>query len=160
VLKWTGGNVDFTTYTKVAFASGWSGPGGTGDGNVTTLRPGEGALILSPVGSPDLTNTFVGEVLQGSLTNTFVTGYQLAGNMVPDSGSVTNLGFAPSSGPPASRLLKWDSSLATQGDWVTYTKTAFGAGWSPSAPNLNVGEGFLLLSQPAGYSWVRNFTVQ
>jgi hypothetical protein len=121
-------------------------------------------LVLSPAGSSDLTNTFVGEVLQGSLTNTFVAGYQLAGNMVPDSGDVTTLGLTGPT-PVTSRLLKWDSSLATQGDWVTYTKTGFGTFWNPSVPTLNVAEGFLLLGQgttptPPPFNWVRNFTVQ
>jgi len=165
VLKWSGGAVDFTTYTKVAFASGWSGPGGTGDGNVATLRPGEGALVLSPVGSADLTNTFVGEVLQGNLTNSFVTGYQMAGNMVPDSGSVTTVGLTTNT-PVTSRLLKWDTLAAgtTQGDWKTYTRTGFGTFWSgPEGtvpPDLAVAEGFLMLAQPSAFSWVRNFTVQ
>jgi len=165
VLKWSGGAVDFTTYTKVAFASGWSGPGGTGDGFVTTLRPGEGALVLSPVGSADLTNTFVGEVLQGNLTNGFVTGYQLAGNMVPDAADVTVLGLTAAA-PSTSRLLKWDSFAAgtTQGDWKTYTRTPFTPFWSSPGntvpPTLDVGEGFLMLAQPSAFNWVRNFTVQ
>jgi hypothetical protein len=156
VLKWNTGIADFDTFTKTSFGTGWSGPGA---GAATSLNPGEGCLILTPVGSADLTNTFVGEVLQGSLTNSFITGYQMAGNKVPDSGAVDTLGLVPPASTPATRLLKWDSSLATQGDWVTYTKTTFGLGWSPSVPNINVAEGFLLNAGTA-FSWVRNFTVQ
>jgi hypothetical protein len=152
VLKWNTGIADFDTFTKTAFGSGWTGVGAT-----TTLNPGEGVLVLTPVASPDLTNTFVGEVLQGSLTNVIVAGYNMYGSKVPQAGSATALELFPVT---TSRLLKWDSNLSTQGDWVTYTKTGFGAGWTPSVPNLEVAEGFLILAQPAGTNWVRNFTVQ
>lgn len=147
VLKWSPGAGDFTLYTKLAFGSGWSSGGET-----ATLNPGEGALILTPSGSLDYTNTFVGEVLQGSLTNSLLAGYQLIGNQVPDSGPVTTLGFVP---PNSSQLLKWN---VTAQDWDIFTKVVFGAGWSPSVPSIDVAEGFMVNAN-ANYAWVRNFTV-
>jgi hypothetical protein len=144
VLKWSPGAADFTTYGKVAFGSGW-----TGGGEAATLNPGEGALVLNSAGT-DYTNTFVGEVLQGNLTNSLQTGFQLAGNQVPDTGAVSGLGLVP---PNGSQLLKWDAGAQ---DWVTYGKLAFG--WTPSEPTLEVGEGFML-NASSGFNWVRNFTV-
>ncbi len=144
VLKWSPGAADFTTYGKVAFGTGW-----TGGGEAASLNPGEGALVFLQAAT-DYTNTFVGEVKQGNLTNAFQTGFQLAGNQVPDSGTVSSLGLVP---PNGSQLLKWDAGLQ---DWVTYGKLAFG--WTPSEPSLTVGEGFMI-SASSGFNWVRNFTV-
>jgi hypothetical protein len=145
VLKWSPGASDFTLYTKVAFGSGWTGGGAT-----ASLNPGEGCLIL--ISGSNYTNTFVGEVLQGSLTNSLLAGYQLIGNQVPDSGPVNTLGFVP---PNTSQLLKWDTIAQ---DWQIFTKVVFGAGWSPSVPSIDVGEGFMVNAASA-YNWVRNFTV-
>ncbi len=147
VLKWSPGAADFTTYGKVAFGSGWTGGGAT-----ATLNPGEGALVLTS-GANDYTNTFVGEVLQGSLTNATLAGYQLIGNKVPDTGTAPTIGLVPGNG---SQLLKWDTALQ---DWVTYGKVIFGSGWTPAPPVINVAEGFMLNAN-ANYNWVRNFTVQ
>jgi hypothetical protein len=145
VLKWSPGAGDFTIYTKAPF--GWTGGGAT-----ATLNPGEACLILMPSGSGDYTNTFVGEVLQGSLTNGLLAGYQLVGNKVPDSGPVSGMNFVPNTG---SQLLKWDVVLQ---DWSIFTKIAFGSGWTPSVPSIGVAEGFMVNAN-APYSWVRNFTV-
>jgi hypothetical protein len=147
VLKWSSGAGDFTIYGKVAFGSGWTGGGAT-----VSINPGEGCLIRTPSGGSNYTNTFVGEVLQGALTNSLATGYQMIGNKVPDSGPVTTLGFAP---PNGSQLLKWDGVAQ---DWVVYGKVAFGSGWTPSVPSVDVAEGFLVNAN-APYNWVRNFTV-
>jgi hypothetical protein len=145
VLKWSPGASDFTPYNKVGFGSGWTGGGAT-----ATLNPGEGCLVF--IAGGDYTNTFVGEVLQGSLTNSLLAGYQLIGNKVPDSGPVNTLGFVP---PNASQLLKWDVSIQ---DWIPFNKVGFGSGWTPSVPSIDVGEGFMV-NAASPYNWVRNFTV-
>jgi hypothetical protein len=147
VLKWSPGDANFAIYGKVAFGSGWTGGGAT-----ASINPGEGCLIFIPAASGDYTNTFVGEVLQGALTNSLATGYQMIGNKVPDSGPVTTLGFVP---PNNSQLLKWDG---TSQNWVIYGKVAFGSGWTPSVPSIDVAEGFMVNANGA-YQWVRNFTV-
>jgi hypothetical protein len=147
VLKWSPGAGNFTIYTKTPFVPGW-----TGGGESATLNPGEGCLIFIPAASGNYTNTFVGEVLQGSLTNSLLAGYQLVGNKVPVSADVATLGFAPGAG---SQLLKWNTGSQ---NWDVYTKTIFGLGWSPSVPSLDVAEGFMVNAN-APYNWVRNFTV-
>ena len=116
----------------------------------TTKNTCEGVLIFN-ASAGDVTNTFVGEVLQGNLVNAFVTGYQQKGNMVPDSGPVTALGFGPPSG---SQFLKWNTAIQ---DFDIFNKTSFG--WSPSVPTIDVAESFLFLSS-GPTNWVRNFTVQ
>jgi hypothetical protein len=148
VLKFNTGTADYDIYNRVAFGNGWS----PASGATTSMNPGEGVLIFVTAAG-NVTNTFVGEVLQGTLTNPFVTGYQQKGNMVPDSGSVTNLGFVP---PNSSQLLKWNPAVQ---DFDIFNKVIFGSGWSPSVPNLEVAESFLLLA-PSPFNWVRNFTVQ
>jgi len=45
-----------------------------------TLNPGEGAIIQAT--SP-FTNTFVGEVLQGNLTNSYPAGFSIRASIVP-----------------------------------------------------------------------------
>jgi hypothetical protein len=146
VLKWSPGSANFAVYSKVPFGNGWSPTNGV----TATLNPGEGCLIKI-VGS-DYTNTFVGEVLQGSLTNSLLAGYQLIGNMVPDSGPVTNLSLALPSG---STLLKWNSLGQ---NWSVFNKVPFSSGWTPSVPSIDVGEGFMV-NAASPYNWVRNFTV-
>jgi len=158
VLKWSTTAADFVTYTKTSFGTGWSG-----GGESVSLNPGEGCLILTTATSGDITNTFVGEVLQGNLTNSYIPGYQMTANQVPDSGSVTALGLTTPT-PVTSRLLKWNNTVGAQGDWEVFTRTGFGVFWSPSVPNLDVAEGILILAQAAppatgAFNWVRNFTV-
>jgi hypothetical protein len=142
-LKYNPTIADYDIFNKSP--SGWTGGGAT-----VSLNPGEGILVL--IAGADLTNTFVGEVLQGSLTNHFAAGYQQKGNLVPDSGTVTSLGLAP---PTGTQLLKWDTTLQ---DWGIFNKSP--SSWSPSVPNLDVGEGFIVLLNSGTYDWVRNFTVQ
>jgi hypothetical protein len=145
VLKYDPAISDYNIYGRVAFGSGWTSGGAT-----VSLNPGEGVLIFMATGSSDATNTFVGEVMQGNLTNSFPSGYRAAGNIVPDSGLVSALGLVP---PNGSQLLKWNPTIQ---DWDVHGKLAFG--WTPSEPNIGVAESFILNSSSA-FNWVRNFTV-
>jgi hypothetical protein len=142
VLKWNTGLVDYDIYDKVG--ASW-----VPNGNAT-LDPGEGILVF--IGGANVTNTFVGEVLQGTLTIPFPAGLQMAGNKVPDSGPITSLQLT--NVPSGSELLQWN--VTTQ-DFDIFDKV--GASWVPSVPNLKVGESFFM-SATAPFSWVRNFTVQ
>jgi len=150
VLKYNPGIADYDTYTKTAFGVGWSPAAGA----TASFAPGEGALVKSTGASPGFTNTFVGEVMQGNLTNTFAVGYKLVGNIVPDAGPVNTLQLT--NVPNGSQLLKWNVGIQ---DFNTFNKVAFGAGWTPSVPSITVGEGFFINAN-APFSWVRNFTVQ
>jgi hypothetical protein len=146
VLKWNGSS--FNIYNRVIFGDGWT-PTGSG---TNTLNPGEGAFVQTVAASPDSTNTFVGEVLQGTLDNTYPAGYTLSGNKVPDSGAVTSMQMT--NVPLNSKLLKWDSAA---GVYSIFNKLSFG--WTPTTPTLEVADGFFM-NAPSAFTWTRNFTVQ
>lgn len=152
VQKWNPGIGDFDSYTKTGFGAGWS----PASGATTSLAPGEGVFVFINVAT-NVTNTFVGEVLQGSLTNSFIPGFNLVANMVPDSGVLTNNNTLQLTNiPTGSQLQQWDVSIQ---DFHSFTKTGFGTGWSPNPPTINVGEGFFLNAN-GSFKWVRNFNVQ
>jgi len=155
VLKFDPNIGDYVTYTRVAFGNGWSPAAGA----TATFAPGEGVIIKTPAASADLTNTFVGTVLQANpnpLTNSFAAGYKLTGDLVPLSGAVTNAAIQLTGVPNGSQILIFDANIQ---DFATYTKVAFGSGWSPSVPTINVGDGFFMKAA-APFNWVSTFVVQ
>ena len=112
-----------------------------------TLNPGEGAFVNT---TTPFTLTFVGEVMQGELTNSVPSLFAIRGSKVPQSGTTTALGLTVGD---FDNLYKWNT--ANQGyDIYTYF---FGA-WSPSEPTIAVGESFFLNSN-APYEWTRTFSV-
>jgi hypothetical protein len=129
------------------------------DGNAT-LNPGEGGFFQSPVLT---TLTFVGEVLQGSLTNTIPsappgTAHKvISSSMVPQSAGITSVLGLPAD--PGDQLYQFAGG---------YTAYAYGPddngfnNWAPVEPAPGVGEAFFYLKVDGGPStqWVRNFTVQ
>lgn len=150
VLKWDPVGATYVGATRVSFGNGWSPTTAA----TNTFNPGE-AVFIKTTSSGPVTNTFVGNVEQGNLTNSYGVGYTLTGNLVPDSGGATNtsINLAP---PTGTQLLFWDPVAQT---YVGYTKTSFGAGWTPSVPNLTPANGFFIkLTTP--YAWGRSFTVQ
>jgi hypothetical protein len=148
VLKYDPSISDYRIYGKLG--STWLNNGAN-----VTLNPGEGCLIfLSALVTSDVTNTFVGEVLQGNLINSMSAGYQLVGNMVPDGGLASSIQLTNVPGIPASQVLTWDS--ATQ-DWIIHGR--IGTIWTGGEPSINVGES-VLINASTPFNWVRNFTVQ
>jgi hypothetical protein len=145
LLKWNGTGFDSTTYAS--FAGGWDHP-------TFTLNPGEGAFINSP--NP-WTNTFVGEVLQGSLTNAYPAGYSIRASQIPLAGTLTALQLPASQLSDTDNVLQWN--VATQ-SYISYT--LLGGTWfggTLSEPTLAIGESMFLFPAKAG-NWVQNFTVQ
>ena len=106
----------------------------------------------------DFTNTFVGEVVQGSYTN-FITGsgsYNCIGSSVPVGGSFTNAigGLVPAG---TDQVLTWDIPTFD----FKLVQPSFGATtWDTTALNVTVGEGLFYVRNGANQNWVRNFTVQ
>ena len=143
LYKYSGG---YTTYTFDDLDMVW-----TPDGNAT-LNPGEGAFFRSPTAT---TITFVGEVLQGKMTNNVPAGVQvLRSSMVPQAGGVTSvLGFP---GEGGDQLYKY------AGGYTTYTFDDLDMVWTPSEPNIAVGEAFFVKKAPTSTNtkWIRDFTVQ
>jgi len=79
---------------------GWSGPTGTSAG---IIPPGAGFWFLNNQfaggtfsSNTSITNTFVGTVMQGSLTNELNPGFNMVGSVVPQTGGIgTVLGLVP-----------------------------------------------------------------
>jgi len=121
-------------------------------GNVT-LAPGEGAMIKNPTSQP-LTITFVGEVLQGSLTNQIPAGLSVKSVMIPIAISGTN-NLAANGFP----LRDGDVIYKYVGGVYNSYEYSELIGWDPEEPTINVGEAFFV-KKSAPAVWVRNFTVQ
>lgn len=154
VLKWSGSG--FAIYNRVAFGTGWT----PANAETNRISPGEGVFLRTPVGSPGLTNTFVGEVVQGALANVFPVGYSLEGNEAPIAGTATDLGLTATIPvtTPASQLLKYNTASQS---YQIFNRVSFGAGWTPSVPSITVNEGFFVRNlSNAPVTWTRNFTVQ
>ena len=141
--------VDYDTYTRVVFGNGWSPAAGA----TVDLSPGRGVLIHAAPAAPDVTNTFVGEVLQGSLVSPINAGYTFLGNKIPESGNATSLGLATTL-VVGSQLGMMDVSAQ---DFRVSTR-AGPVFWLPTIPVINVADGFYINSF-AATNWVRNFTV-
>lgn len=153
VYSFNGSSYDISTYTKdkTGTSTNWS--------PVITLDPGLGFWVSIPSGAGAQVNTFVGEVMQGTLTNPNIPaggGFSLVGSMVPVAGALnTDLQY---NGGAGDQVYQWNGATY---DISTYTKdkTGTSTNWSPSVPQVAVGEGFWL-SSSAGQTWVRNFSVQ
>lgn len=135
IYKWDG-----TKYVSTAVEFGdWSTKG-------ITLNPGEGCFLNSPSA---FTNTFVGEVMQGALTNAMPAGFSIRSSLVPQAGTATELGLTAA-------LAEGDTVYQWKSGAYASAAIEFGA-WS-SEPSIGVGEAFWVKKDAAG-SWVRNFSV-
>jgi hypothetical protein len=148
VLTWDVNTFDFSTVQP-------SYGGGAWDKNVA-LPVGTGFFYVNA--NSTFTNTFVGEVIQGSYTNKLIGGgsYNAVGSSVPVGGSFTNAlgGLVPGN---FDQVLAWDVALF---DFKAVQPSYGGGAWTTTALPLNVGEGFFYVNANADNNWVRNFTVQ
>lgn len=147
ILTW-----DVTTFDFAATQPIYSG--GAWDVNVP-LNVGQGFFYVNA--NSTFTQTFVGEVVQGSFTN-FITGsgaYNCIGSSAPIGGSFTNAigGLVPAD---LDQILKWD---VTAFDFNATQPIYSGGAWDTTALNINLGEGFFYVNANADQNWVRNFTV-
>jgi hypothetical protein len=143
----------------------YSGPSATWTPNMV-LKPGEGVFYLNA--GVNRTNTFVGEVIQGSYTNPIPFGavavlgsgsFNAYGSSIPLGGSFTNaiVGITPRDGD---QVYFWNVG-AQDLDPTVPTYSGPSATWTPSTTVLNPGAGFFYLGAgPNQTEWVRNFTVQ
>jgi len=113
-----------------------------------TLKPGEGAFINTDTA---FTHTFVGEVMQGLVTNAIPAGYSIQASQIPQQGGVTSVLNLNSLGA-FDNLLKWNGST-----YDVFTALP-GGGWDPSEPVIKVAESFFLNTGGAS-SWTRTFSV-
>jgi hypothetical protein len=149
IMKWDPINAQFITVTRTSFNTHWN-PSAAG---TNLANPGTGLFIH--VTGDSITNTFVGTVLQGLLTNSFSAGYNLVGNQAPVGGTVTNVGLT--NVPSGTLILQWDP-IGQQ--YLGHTRTGVGIGWNPpTVPTFEVAEGFFV-NTPTAFNWVQDFIVQ
>jgi hypothetical protein len=123
------------------------------DAAATTVEPGEGVFVRN-TSANELTITFVGEVKQGKLDNTYPKGLSIRSSMVPQAGTAAELGFVGQNGD---QIFQFDA--ATQGySASTYDDIDPAAPWGPPLKSLAVGEAFFLRAAQGG-TWTRTFSV-
>jgi hypothetical protein len=118
--------------------------------SAVTLNVGEAGVIKTPAAT---TLTFVGEVLQGSLTFGMPFN-QLAAraSQVPQAGKFTTDLLFPGQGGDAA--YKMDG-----GNFATFTFDPDDLTWYPTEPTFGVGEGVVIKKAGAATAWTRTFTV-
>jgi hypothetical protein len=134
------------------YNSGFSVSSWDTDANAWTanfpLTPGEGGFFYSQVHQ---TLTFLGEVPQGSLTNTFVSRNKVMRAPIPPIAQrLSDMGIPAEDGDVA---FSYHSSYAAAA-WDTDANA-----WTVDFVN-KVGESFFYFKQGTATNWVINFTVQ
>ncbi len=125
------------------FFGTWSDP-------AMTLVPGEGFFFRNPSGTA-ITNTFVGNVKQGTLATPLSAGFNLVSSQVPQAGLVTtDLGAPVGNNETVYQFNNLSGSYASS--------TLFFGTWSGGEPTIGVGEGFFLKKNGSA-SWSRTFSV-
>jgi len=134
---------------------------GTTNPTVTkTVPPGTGVFIFDPDSTGQRTLTFVGEVMQGTLSNPLPVGFSIRANQVPQAGSPDTFGLP---GTPGDRLFKFNK--ATGGyDTYQYAGAPFNSwrsstGVSGPLPSIAVGEAFFFFRASSAGTWNRTFNV-
>ncbi len=123
-----------------------------------TLNPGEGAFFSSPVAQ---TLTFVGEVPQGSLSNSLPQNYSLRSSIVPQTGGVSSvLGLTAQNNDT---VYFFNPASQTYGAALTYFVDPGpppSEVWFPNEPTPAVGQGFWFKNNSGtARSWTRTFSV-
>lgn len=139
----------YSAYVYDALEPGWT-PNASGE----LLAPGGGAFVKNTTTS-NLTFTFVGEVMQGSLTNICPVGFAIRSSKIPAAESLNTMKFPANDG---------DSVFVYNNltGYSAYVYDSLDQGWTPgniSGPTIMVGQSFFTFQQSAK-TWVRNFTVQ
>lgn len=147
ILTWDVVNFDFDVVQPSFVAGSWTAN--------KALPPGVGFFYVN--NGNTFTNTFVGEVKQGSITNLIVGSgsYNAIGSSVPVGGAFTNA-IAGLVAGPSDQVLVWDKVNFD----FNPTQPAFVAGSWTATVNVNVGEGLFYVNNNGDKTWVRNFTVQ
>lgn len=116
-----------------------------------SIHPGRGFFVFNPA-TNNLTVTFVGEVLQGSLTNSLHAGFSIVAAMVPQEATLETLNFPAEQGDI---VFLWDE-LNQRYQPSSYDD--IDGAWLPPVRPLRVGEAFLLYKlRPT--LWIRYFDI-
>lgn len=116
------------------------------------FSPGGGFFAYNP--SPQsFTVTFVGQILQGSLTNSIPAGFSIQSSIVPQAGTPQALGFPFEPGDAVYHF------HADRQEYKIYVLDELELRWLPSPPPaLETGDAFIVRTLRAK-DWVREFSV-
>jgi len=117
-----------------------------------SVLPGEGFFVRNP-STTAVTVTFVGEVPQGTLANTYPKGFSIRASQVPQAGKIdTDLGFK---GVDGDVVFQYDNVKQA---YIANSFDIFGGTFLPNTPTLAVGEAVFLKAATGG-TWTRTFNV-
>ena len=124
-------------------------------------NPGQGIFIYNPT-TVAATLTIAGTVLQGGLTNGYITqaGYSMVGGQFPVAGGITTTyGYYPVNGD---QFLAWNAAANTFASANTYGPTSKNPTphWTSGEPQIAVGQAaFILTTNPTPVMGT-NFVIQ
>ncbi len=144
VYRYNTANGAYEVSTFDAVAHAWSNP-------ACQVPVGTAFLFRNP-SQRNFTQTFVGEVLQGCLTNALPDGYSTKGAFVPQSASLSTHQVP---GEIGDEVRTYTNDLQGGGSYNISIYTA--DGWTPDL-NLGIGQGFWIYKQNP-QDWVRCFWV-
>ncbi len=158
IFTWNGAQQDLDAVAMYSFTGTAWVDGNGADASSVKLNPGVGYFV-SP--AAPYTNTFVGDVMQGTMTNAVTVlgnaAFTALGSMVPVGGSITNVmgGYAATVGDS---FYPWDAAMQDL-DTGSYGYT--GTRWEADYTANQVGDGFFYSSAASvDKTWIRTFTVQ
>lgn len=137
---------DYITSTYSVSRAGWIGP-------QMDLPIGVGFFFINPSRDP-FTQTFVGELWPGSLTNNLPAGISLEGALIPQAGSINTVQNIP--GEPGDIIFFFANQGEARGQYMRSRFTS-DSGWTPDL-ELGVGQGFWIQKRNA-QDWVRVFSI-
>jgi hypothetical protein len=120
------------------------------------INPGYGVFVKNPTAA-DVTITFVGEVMQGSLSTPLVPGLQIVGSQVPQEGTASDLGLPNTT---AEGMTPGDQVYQFTGPAGYYVSTFddLEDNFVPALKPLAVGEAIFVKLAKAN-TWSRTFSV-
>jgi hypothetical protein len=133
--------------------------GGWFDGNnqpsQTRLDPGQAFFFQNQTGG-DVTVTFVGEVLQGRLTNHIGANFGFYASQVPQAGKLSELLFP---GLDFMSFNAWNAPDQRYHPAYLYFAQWYDPDNNPNDPFIGVAEGFLISNPNFPVTWARTFSV-
>ena len=127
----------------------------------TEVLPGSGVFFRNLSGN-NLTVTFVGEVMQGSLSTPIPQGFSIKSSQVPQAIKPDSTALPASDRIPSANGDTIYRFNRTTGSYQTFTHTVIPGvidGFSPDLPTFNVGEAFFYRRLNPATSWNRTFSV-
>ena len=146
VLKYLPETGDYEVSTFDGISGTWSNP-------EFEIGIGQGFFFRN-TSSEIITQTFIGEVLQGTLINPLPAGLSMKGSLVPQAGSVNTVHNIP--GRDGEVIKFWVNDGQGGGDYILSVFSGADGVWVPDL-NLGVGQGFWIEKQQA-QDWVRVFS--